>query len=343
MSTPERVDQHDGRAFDEWYDVFSVAADDGRQYPVGWAREELRVSMTRDDAYWAREIWAVRDEAGAIAGAMQVDVPLADNTFRLGAVIGVRADVRRRGYGRALGQLLDQRAAELDRSVLVSQVEVPIEAAGPTAGQAFATSLGFAAANFEVHRVLELPLADAVLDGLAAEAAERHSAYELRSWRDRCPDDLVDAFAALQSMFVLEAPQGELEVEAERWDEARIRQAEAQNAAQARHSWTTVAVAPDGTLAGHTELVRSEHDAGKVFQWGTLVAPAHRGHRLGLGLKARNHRELQHDHPEPLVVHTWNGEQNTAMNAVNAQLGFRPVERHEEWQKFLGERTLAEH
>jgi hypothetical protein len=25
-------------------------------------------------------------------------------------------------------------------------------------------------------------------------------------------------------------------------------------------------------------------------------------------------------------VHTWNAEQNTAMNAVNALLGFRPVE-----------------
>jgi RimJ/RimL family protein N-acetyltransferase len=211
-----------------------------------------------------------------------------------------------------------------------------------TAGQAFATALGFSAANFEVHRVLELPLADAVLDELSAQAAERHQEYTLRSWRNRCPDDLVDAFAALQTTFILEAPTGDLEVEAEHWDAARVRMYEEQNAAQGRNSWTTVAIAPDGTLAGHTELVKGEHDPGKVFQWGTLVSPAHRGHRLGLGLKARNHRELQRAHREPLVVHTWNGEENTAMNAVNAKLGFRPVERHEEWQKFLRTGTLAE-
>jgi hypothetical protein len=210
-----------------------------------------------------------------------------------------------------------------------------------TAGQAFATALGFSAANFEVHRVLELPLATSLLDELSAKAAERHQGYVLRSWQDRCPDDVVDAFAALQTTFILEAPQGELQVEAEQWDEARIRQTEAQNVAQRRSSWTTVAVAPDGTLAGHTELVMGEHDPGKVFQWGTLVSPAHRGHRLGLGLKAHNHRELQKTHDEPLVVHTWNGEENTAMNAVNAQLGFQPVERHEEWQKFLRAETLA--
>ncbi|WP_432942395.1 hypothetical protein ACQPXM_35680 [Kribbella sp. CA-253562] len=208
-----------------------------------------------------------------------------------------------------------------------------MEAGEQTAGQAFATALGFSAANFEMHRVLELPFEPAVLEQLAAKAAERHDGYELRTWRDRCPDDLLDEFGALLSTFMLEAPQGELEVEAERWDAARIREAEEQSRARRRHSWTTVAIAPDGTLAGHTELHLGDDDPGKVFQSGTLVARAHRGHRLGLALKVRNHLELQQVHGGPMVVHTWNGEQNTAMNAVNAQLGFRPVERAEEWQR----------
>jgi hypothetical protein len=42
---------------------------------------------------------------------------------------------------------------------------------------------------------------------------------------------------------------------------------------------------------------------------------------------------LQRTHPAPVVVHTWNGEQNTFMNAVNAKLGFRPVELSQEWQR----------
>jgi hypothetical protein len=137
----------------------------------------------------------------------------------------------------------------------------------------------------------------------------------------------------LQASFNLEAPHGDLEVEAAVWDADRVRSVENQSLAQGRHGWMTVAIAPDGSLAGHTELYVGKHDPGNVFQSGTLVSPAHRGHRLGLALKARNHREFQRSHPEPLVVHTWNGEANTAMNAVNAKLGFRPVELLEEWQR----------
>lgn len=334
------MDPHDSAAFDAWYDVFDVALNDDRQYAVGWTRDELRIALTTENPYKAKEIWGLRED-GEIVGGLELEVPLLDNTSLISGIVAVRADARRRGHGRALGWLLDERAAEHGRSVVVSQVEVPIGATEATPGQRFATALGFSAANFEVHRVLELPLADAVLDELAAKAGERHQEYTLRSWRDHCPDDLVDAFAALQTTFVMEAPTGDLEVEAEHWDAARIRLYEEQNTAQGRSSWTTVAIAPDGTLAGHTELVRGEHDPGKVSQWGTLVSPAHRGHRLGLGLKARNHRELQKVHGGPMVVHTWNGEENTAMNAVNAQLGFQPVERHEEWQKFLRTETLA--
>jgi hypothetical protein len=82
-----------------------------------------------------------------------------------------------------------------------------------------------------------------------------------------------------------------------------------------------------------TELFFPTHDQVNAFQSGTLVAPAHRGHRLGLALKVLNHLELQRSRTEPRVLHTWNAEQNTAMNAVNAALGYQPVELTEEWQR----------
>ncbi|ADB35078.1 hypothetical protein Kfla_6075 [Kribbella flavida DSM 17836] len=370
MSTPKRVDPHDTESYNAWYDVYRPALDDGRPFAVTWTREEMRVGLVRPSAYWAKEIWAVRDDAGQIAGTLFLELPLTDNTSQLTTTIAVRQDARRQGYGRALARLLDERAAHHARTTLVTQLDIPLPtpaiseenppsagftggysggepstwrdgagdgvragSGGRTAGEGFAAALGFSPANHEVHRVLELPLEDAFLEKLCAEAAERHQGYQLRSWQDRCPDELVDAYAALQATFALEAPQGELEVEAERWDAARVRSVEEQSRAQGRHGWITVAVAPDGTLAGNTELYVGEHDPGKAFQWGTLVSPPHRGHRLGLALKARNHLELQRVHREPLVVHTWNGEQNTAMNAVNARLGFHPVERHEEWQR----------
>ncbi|WP_133980747.1 GNAT family N-acetyltransferase [Kribbella voronezhensis] len=332
MSTSELVDPHDAEAFDAWYDVHRAATDDGREFAVTWAREEMRAGLLTESAYFGKEIWAVRDEAGAIAGTLYLDFPLKDNTSVIQAGIGVRADVRRRGYGTQLARTVAERAAELGRTVVQGQLDVPIDG-GPTPAQAFAAANGLTVANVEVHRILELPLAEEFLSGLAEKAAEHHQGYRLISWQDRCPDEYVDAYAAMQATFELEAPMGDLEVEAAVYDAARVRAGEEQRVAQGRNGWITVAQAPDGTMAGYTELYVGVHDPLNAYQWGTLVAPAHRGHRLGLALKVRNHLELQRSHSERRIAHTWNAEQNTAMNAVNAVLGFRPVELAQELQR----------
>ncbi|WP_112243099.1 GNAT family N-acetyltransferase [Kribbella monticola] len=332
MSTSEQIDPHDTEAFDAWYDVHRAALDEGREFAVTWAREEMRAGLLTDTAYFGKEIWAVRDEAGAIAGTLFLDYPLKDNTAQIQANIAVRADVRRRGYGTHLARTVAERAAELGRTTVKGQLDVPIDGA-PTPGQAFAAANGLTVANVEVHRVLELPLAEDFLSGLAEKVAEHHQDYRLISWQDRCPDGYVDAYAAMQATFDLEAPMGDLEVEAAVYDAARVRSGEEQRLAQGRSGWITVAQAPDGTLAGYTELYVGVHDPGNAFQWGTLVSRAHRGHRLGLALKVRNHLELQRSHSERRIVHTWNAEQNAPMNAVNAELGFRPVELAQELQR----------
>jgi len=82
-----------------------------------------------------------------------------------------------------------------------------------------------------------------------------------------------------------------------------------------------------------TRLVLPALDPGRVYQWGTLVTPEHRGHRLGLALKAANLAQLQAAHPEPLLLTTYNAEVNSHMIGINERLGFRPVERLGEFQK----------
>jgi GNAT superfamily N-acetyltransferase len=332
VSTSERVDPRDAEAFDAWYDVHQAALDDGREFPVMWAREEMRVGLLTESPYFTKEIWAVRDEAGAIAGTLYLELPMKDNTTVINPNIAVDADLRRRGYGTILARTVAERAAAFGRTTVHAQIDLPIDGA-PTPGQAFAAANGLTVANVEVHRVLELPLAEDFLSGLAAKVAEHHQGYRLISWQDRCPDEYVDAYAAMQATFDLEAPMGDLEVEAAAYDAARVRVGEEQRLAQGRSGWITVAEAPDGTLAGYTELYVGVHDPLNAFQWGTLVSPAHRGHRLGLALKVRNHTELQRSHSERRIVHTWNAEQNTPMNAVNAELGFRPVELAQELQR----------
>ncbi|MFC0628774.1 GNAT family N-acetyltransferase [Kribbella deserti] len=332
MLTPERIDPRATDDFNAWYDAWTGAIEHGRDYPTSWSREEMLVGLTRPEKYWAQEIWVIRS-GSSVAGALFAELPLADNTDSMRITLGVLPAYRRQGYGTALYATARQVAAERNRTLLLAVVEAAIDEASP--GKAFAERLGFTLGNTEIHRVLELPLDETLLTDLAAQAAERHAGYKLVTWQNRCPDELIDAFADLHAVFAAEAPSGEVDHQPEVWDAERIRFREQQSIDQGRHGWITVAIAPDGTLAGHTELYVPETDLGNIYQWDTLVVPAHRGHRLGLALKVRNHLELQHAQPAKAVVHTWNAQQNDHMNAVNAQLGFRPVEAHQEWQQRL--------
>src|SRR5690606_11690552 len=130
-------------------------------------------------------------------------------------------------------------------------------------------------------------------------------------------------------------PLGALDYEPEAWDVERLREDERRLEAQQRTSYVSVAVAPDGRIAGHTQAVVPATDPGRAFQWDTLVLPEHRGHRLGSALKVANLRRLQAEQPEVTSISTWNAEDNGPMIAVNDALGFRPVEVLEEWQRDL--------
>ena len=67
------------------------------------------------------------------------------------------------------------------------------------------------------------------------------------------------------------------------------------------------------------------------FQSGTIVAPEHRGHRLGLAIKLANHRQLRAHFPSCRVLVTGNADVNAPMNAVNEALGFVPAGSLSSW------------
>jgi hypothetical protein len=100
--------------------------------------------------------------------------------------------------------------------------------------------------------------------------------------------------------------------------------------------WHTVALDRAGTVVAYTQLVVPAPEQPFIFQWGTLVHRAHRGHRLGMAVKLANHRSLQTnvDVTGRRVV-TWNAEVNDHMIGINERLGYTKAARNGELQKKL--------
>ena len=86
---------------------------------------------------------------------------------------------------------------------------------------------------------------------------------------------------------------------------------------------TALAIAPDGAVAGVSDvrIDDTDHTHGQVGI--TIVDPAHRGHRLGLALKVATHDLAVATYADLVSLDTCNAEVNTHMNAVNEALGYR--------------------
>ncbi len=320
------------------YDVYAAADRHGRPYPVTWPLDEVKATFRTPSSTQIDRMYVAEDGTEAV-GVARLGLPLADNLHLAETTVYVRPDRWRRGIGTALAARLRAEAEAADRRLAGSwvpgrQVRADggqADAAGPP-GEAFARACGLTERNTDLHRVLPLPVDDELLDRLAADAARHHADYRLVSFTGRCPDQYAAAYCRLKAAMLVEAPMGDSEMEPEVWDERRLREEEAELAAMRRTRFSVLALDAAGEVAGFNELLHAEHDPGRLWNWDTMVLPAHRGHRLGMAVKVANLRTVAPAHPEAHEVHTHNAVQNGPMIAVNDRLGFVPVERVGEWQ-----------
>ncbi|MCC9176355.1 GNAT family N-acetyltransferase [Arthrobacter sp. zg-Y750] len=295
-------------------------------------------------------------ESREILGVVQLNLPLTDNLHTGNVNVVVAPDARRQGVGTQLYFAAEQLAAANGRRMLMTETEHLVgvgkadvdpdreDLAGTDtarfipndAAASFAAKLGF---RLElVDRVSRLDLSD--YDGGNAlqeqAAAAARAGYELVFWRGACPQDLVGAYAQLRQKMSTDAPQGGLDLAEEAWDEARVREAEAREVEMDYESLVCAARhAGSGELAGHTVLEVFRNNLSVAYQDDTLVLGGHRGHRLGMLMKAANLARLREAVPGAERVYTWNAEENRYMLSINEQLGFRAVGYAGEWQKQL--------
>lgn len=265
-----------------------------------------------------------------------LSLPTKENTHLGNANVTVVPSARRQGIGRAAAERLVARARDEGRKLLVNFIGAPLGSVAP--GDALAASLGAAPALESIRRELDArSIDDAMLDGFVEHGVgDRAKGYEVVQWVDHAPDALVDRAAALLPLVFSDSPRGDLEFDDEVWDAARVREFEDMIHRRGRTNLVTGAVdQASGKLVAYTEITVPRTRLEQGAQWGTIVDRDHRGHRLGLLVKAENLRQLRRTYPETESVVTWNASENGHMISVNEDLGFRAAERYQAWQLTL--------
>ncbi len=333
-----RVDPFDAPAFDAWHATQFAADRFGREaHASPWRLEEARIDKQSDLTSRDTLILSAVEE-GVVVCAGEVWLPLLDNLDLAEISIHTHPDHRRRGHGTRMLAHLEDEVRALGRTKLITESAYPYDSPADGVGQpgpSFLVSRGFEFGLADVKRTVELPLADEVLAALLADSVQHHPAYTLVSYDGVLPEEHVLAYAELDAAVVTDAPMGDLEIETPVADVAAIREGEALMVRQRRTRFTTLALDAQGVAVAYSDLVMPSEDPGAVYQWGTLVHRDHRGHRLGIAVKAANLRFLQSQRSDGRLLSTYNAEVNDHMIAVNDLLGLRPVERLGEFQKRL--------
>lgn len=330
------VDRFDDAALAAWHAVLDAAAREGvEDVATVWTLPELTLMLREPSRRRWNAAYVARIGA-RVVGAGWFSVPLLDNLDRAEVGVGVESGSRRRGVGRALLAHLEGIARERGRTLLDGEAQWPSEYDDEGTGwpgAEFARAQGFTLALGDMQRELALPVDEALLADLAADAAPHHRDFLLRSWVGAVPDELAPSWLALSNTLMTEAPTGEREVEDEGLDVAAMRESDALLVKQGRTRYNTVALDAAGDVVAYTDVGVTVHEPGRAYQWGTLVRRDERGHRLGLAVKVANLQLIQRERDDLQRMFTWNAEVNSHMIDVNERLGFRPVARLGEFQK----------
>ncbi|UKA61930.1 GNAT family N-acetyltransferase [Arthrobacter sp. FW306-04-A] len=345
---PESLEGPDGEVFRELSSAMDATVLETWGNLDRASSAAVRLAAWRDTPYEVSRNFLARVDGG-IVGYASCHVPLKDNVGTAWLHVDVLQRHRRLGIGTALLRTVEEVATAQGRHVLQAHTEHPVgfEGTGPLAPAAGAggvsgsgSDVAFCLKNGysleQTSRFSRLEMDHnaewANLEFMAHSKAD--AAYGVLGWTNRCPGEYVEQMAVLMGRMSTDTPAGGLEIEAEAWDAARVRQLEDTALAEGRTALVAAAQhRPTGELAAYTVIYLDPAKPWMADQDDTLVASPHRGHGLGMLVKLANLRRLQAEYPAVQRVMTFNAEENEHMLAINVQLGFRPVGYDGEWQK----------
>jgi len=272
-----------------------------------------------------RLAWLASGAEGAPVGSCFLRLFAKDGQEHLAELeIAVHPAERRQGVGSGLLEAAVAAARDDGRRSLLAQAE------SGSPGDLFLAARGF-------RRVLaltytRLALADVDLARIAEIVEQPHPGYALTHWDGTVPPELARTFAdsrrAMDDMPMEGTDYGTVV-----WDVERVVSA-AEAVAKRGESLHTVAAVDlaDGSIVGFSELVVPGDGLGDAQHYGTGVLPEHRGHGLGLWMKAESIRLVCQHYPELGGLLTDTADSNAPMRGINDALGYLPTHRAVEYQ-----------
>ena len=270
--------------------------------------------------------WFVAYDGDEPVGTASIDASDYDNLEMAWLSVRIAPGLRRRGLGVEALRQVEGLAVEMGRPLLL------LDGLDNEATLGFAAAAGYERRSAEIRRVQVV--ADAPDPRPIRDEALRHARdYELLRLERYAPDELLPALVDLTAA-INDAPLDDLEWEDEVYSPERVRAYErAQIESGYRFRRVVARHRPTGELAGHTVVVVDSQEPTYAEQHDTSVVRAHRGHRLGLLLKAEMLLWLADAEPQVERITTDNAESNRYMIAVNERLGYHPVARILEFQR----------
>ncbi|WP_327280886.1 MULTISPECIES: GNAT family N-acetyltransferase [unclassified Streptomyces] len=272
--------------------------------------EQVHAQLTVVGRDNRRLLWLATAADGAVLGVAGLRLFTSPGQSHLAELeLHVAPDRRRSAVGSHLLATAVKAAQAEQRHSLVAA------APGDGPSGAFCAAHGFRRVLALDHLLLDVAHAD------DAEADAEHPGYELADWTGTVPDELAEAFAAAKNA-MNDMPTGDWDYGSQTWTADRVR-AMAEVLADRGDLLLTTAALHKGEVAGYTEIVIRAGETRRALQYDTVVVHAHRGHGLGLWVKAEMVRRLRGEHPGIVEIETDNAQDNTHMLAVNRRLGFR--------------------
>src|SRR5260221_3363782 len=281
---------------------------------------------------WSARIRA-RDAKGNVVGWMGGGRSLnePENAHLIWSELQVHPDHRRKGLATALfREFVEACEGQHPSIVFMGMANDRVPAAEP-----FLRGIG--ATPGLTMKTNQLDIATVDRKQIAEWAQLDPAGYRLERIDGMVPDRLVPAYLAA-SNGMNDAPKGDLKMADWKLTVEQIRDRENWFKQVGAEGWLILPVnEATGEGAGFTEVTYDPKQPWVIWQQGTAVIDPHRGHRLGLWMKAAMLDRILRERPEATVIRTGNANTNAQMLGINTQLGFKVA-----WQSTLWQVPIAD-